>query len=142
MINPNKARAIFFQITDPAAKIGCLVRTIESHFLKKEKILIVAEEDKALAYVDELLWKHSPEIFLPHGIVDSDCQECIALTKIKKNLNGARYAFNLCPTPLLIEGPFHIVYDFEDVTTPGKKMLSASRFDGYKAANFLIESRM
>lgn len=135
-------RVVFFQVPDPITKINCLIETINYHFSRKEHILIVAEEDKALAYVDELLWKHSADLFLPHAIVDCEGPEWIALTKIKKNLNNARYAFNLCPTPLLIEGPFQIVYDLEDVSSPSKKTLSASRFDGYKMAHYSIESRI
>ena len=109
---------------------------------KKERFLIVAEEIKALTFTDELLWKHPPNSFLPHAIVEQPCEEWIALTKEKKNLNDARFAFNLCPTPLLIEGPFRIIYDFEDTSSPNKKLLSQMRFDAYKQANFLIESRI
>lgn len=135
-------RVVFFQVSDPAAKLGFLAKIVQNHFSKKERILIFAEEDKALSYADELLWKTFPELFLPHSIVENECDEWIALTKIKKNLNNARFAFNLCPTPLLIEGSFRIIYDFEDGTSPSKKLLSTSRFDGYKQARYLIESRV
>jgi hypothetical protein len=63
------------------------------------------------------------------------------IAKVKKNVNQARVAFNLCPTPLLIEGPFRIIYEFEDLTAPNKKNLSSLRFDAYKQEKFLIEAR-
>ncbi|MBF8263287.1 MAG: polymerase chi subunit [Parachlamydiales bacterium] len=141
MTNSETPRVVFFQVSDPAAKIAHIAQTAQYHFLRKERFLVLAEEDKALAYVDELLWNHTPEIFLPHAIHDAECQEWIALTKLKKNLNDARYVFNLCPTPLLIEGPFRIIYDFEDTSSQSKKNLSATRYDSYKQAHFLIESR-
>lgn len=141
-MNSETPRVVFFQVSDPASKLGFLAKTVQNHFSRKERILIVAEEDKALSFADEILWKAYPELFLPHAIHDTECEEYIVLTKIKKNLNNARFAFNLCPTPLLINGPFRVIYDFEDVTSPSKKLLSSSRFDGYKQAHYLIESRV
>jgi hypothetical protein len=64
------------------------------------------------------------------------------LTKVKKNLNEARNVFNLCPTPLLIEGPFRTIYDFEDATALNKKSLSQIRYEAYKQAHYLIESQL
>lgn len=135
-------RVVFFQTTNATSKIKFLAKTARYHFDKKEKLLIIAEEDKALAFVDDLLWGCSPESFLPHAIIDSQSSEWIAITKLKKNLNDARFVFNLCPTPLLIEGSFRIIYDFEDTSSISKKMLSSTRFDAYKKAQFLIESRI
>ena len=135
-------RVVFFQVSDASSKLNWVAQMAQFHFAKKERFLIIAEETKALTFTDELLWRHPPNSFLPHAIVDQPCVEWIALTKEKKNLNDARYAFNLCPTPLLIEGPFRIIYDFEDTSSPNKKLLSQIRFDAYKQARFLIESRM
>ena len=138
----DSTRVVFFQVSDATGKLNWIVKMAQFHFTKKEHLLIVAEEDRALTFTDELLWKHLPESFLPHAIVDQPCFEWIALTKEKKNLNQARYAFNLCPTPLLIEGPFRIIYDFEDTSSQNKKNLSQVRFDAYKQASYLIESRV
>ncbi len=135
-------RVIFFQTSKPQDKPSCLIKIVQRHFSHNEPILIVAEEDAALTYVDELLWKHPPESFLPHAILEHPSEERIALTKVKKNLNQARYAFNLCPTPLLIEGPFRTIYEFEDLTSPNKKILSQMRYDAYKQAKYLIESHL
>ncbi len=141
MTNIESIRVIFFQVSDAASKLRCLAETAFEHFSRKEHFLIIAEDDRALTFVEELLWNQTPEIFLPHSIVDSETQEWIALTKVKKNLNNARFVFNLCSTPLMIEGPFRIIYDFDDGSSPSKKNLSASRFDAYKQAHYLIESR-
>ena len=62
------------------------------------------------------------------------------IVKIKKNINQARIAFNLCPGPLFLDTPFRMIYEFEDLTTPSKKNLSSQRFDAYKQAGFLIEA--
>jgi DNA polymerase IIIc chi subunit len=134
-------RVVLFQIRDPKIKLARLTEAAASHFEKKERLIIFVEDEKTLQYVDELLWKTPPSGFLPHIATDGLTEELIAITNSKKNLNSAKMAFNLCSTPLLIDGPLKIIYDFEDLTSPHKKNLSSIRFDAYKQAQFLIESR-
>ncbi len=134
-------RVVFFQINEPKAKLLRLVEMATFHFERKEPFLILVEEEKTEQYVDELLWKLPPTSFLPHAVVDKESQDLIAITRHKKNMNQARFAFNLCSTPLLIEGPFKIIYDFEDITSLNKKHLSELRFDAYKKSDWLIEAR-
>ena len=110
------------------------------HFEKKDPFLIFAEDIKAQSFVDELLWKFPEESFLPHLASDDSTKELVVVTKSKKNVNTAKAAFNLCPTPLLIDGSFRIIYEFEDLTSPAKKELSGQRFDAYKKAHYLIEA--
>lgn len=130
-------RIVLFQVNTPADKIARLVQTCFAHFERKEPLLIFTEDEKAAQYVDELLWKAPLTGFLPHGI---DSQDVISITFGKKKLEDHRLAFNLCATPLLVEG-FKQVYDFEDLTSPSKKQFSAIRFDAYKKAGYLIEAR-
>lgn len=134
-------RVIFYQVRDAASKIKCICMTAISHFEKKEPFLILVEDAKAQEFVDDLLWKFPETSFLPHVISDEPTKDFIAITKTKNNVNQARVAFNLCPTPLLIDSPFRIIYEFEDLTNPNKSKLSSLRFDAYKAAQFLIESK-
>lgn len=138
----SSTRVVFFQVKSAAEKPSTLIRIVQHHFFRKEPILILTEEDKALQYVDELLWKTPPESFLPHSIITEPSQERIAITKIKKNLNEAHCVFNLCSTPLLIEGSFRTIYDFEDLGSPNKKNLSQIRYNAYKKAHYLIESHL
>ena len=135
-------RVIFFQVQNASAKLDRLVETVQTHFHRKEHVLILADDERALAFADELLWKSPPNGFLPHVICEEESQEWIVLAKVKKNLNKAKVAINLCSTPLLIEGPFRIVYDFEDFSSSNKKMLSQIRYTAYRQAGFPIESRM
>ncbi len=138
----NPTRVVFFQVQKNSQKIARLTTAAYSHFEKKEHLLILTEDLKSASFVDELLWKSPPSSFLPHVLSDSDTSEWIAISCVKKNINQAKIAFNLCPTPLLIEGPFRTIYEFEDLTTPSKKNFSALRFDAYKSAGYLIESRI
>lgn len=140
MNNPS-SRVVFFSVKDNGSKIKWILEMAHFHFEKKEPLLILVEESKSEQFVDELLWKSPPASFLPHLATDETTTERIAISKVKKNVNGAKVAFNLCPTPLLIAGPFRIIYEFEDLTSLAKKNLSSLRFDAYKQAGFLIEAR-
>jgi len=134
-------RIVFFQVQDISKKLQKIVETTQFHFEKKEPFLILVEDSKAQNFVDELLWKHPPTGFLPHVATDELSVEKVVITKIKKNINQAAAVFNLCSTPLFIEGPFKIIYELEDLTTPSKKNLSTVRFDAYKQAGLPIEAR-
>lgn len=134
-------RIVFFQVRENTVKLKRIVETAQTHFEKKEPFLILVEDARSQQFVDELLWKLPETSFLPHIASDDPVKDLIAIAKVKKNVNGARIAFNLCSTPLLIEGPFRMIYEFEDLTTPNKKNLSSLRFDAYKQAGCLIEAR-
>jgi DNA polymerase IIIc chi subunit len=134
-------RVIFFQVRDAASKIQSICQTALSHFEKQEPFIIFVEDLKAQEFVDEILWKIPERGFLPHIISDEATKDFIAITKTKSNVNQARIAFNLCSTPLLIDSPFRIIYDFEDLSNPHKNKLSSLRFDAYKSAHFLIEAK-
>lgn len=140
-MNPNNTRVIFYQVRDAAAKLKFICEMAQTHFEKQEPFLILVEDAKAQEFVDELLWKFPETSFLPHVVCDETTKDFVAITKTKNNVNQARVAFNLCPTPLLIDTPFRIIYEFEDLTNPSKSKLSSLRFDAYKAAHFLIESK-
>ena len=134
-------RVIFFQVREITTKLRMICEMAQSHFDKKEHFLILVEDAKAQEFVGELLWKSPETSFLPHVACDEKTQDFIAITKTKNNVNNARVAFNLCPTPLMIDPPFRVIYELEDLTNPSKNKLSSLRFDAYKAAHFLIESR-
>lgn len=137
----SERRVVFFQVRDNKSKIARIVETAHHHFEKKEKLLIIVEDAKAQLYVDELLWKTPPYGFLPHVASDESVEDWIVITKLKQNLNGAKFAFNLCSTPLLIDGSFRIIYDFEDLTAPNKQSLSTVRYDAYKQSQFSIVAK-
>jgi len=140
-MNPSETRVVLFQVRETKEKLTRIVQQAAFHFERKEGLILLAEDEKAAQYVDELLWKFPTTSFLPHTLTEESTTDYIAINRARVNVNQARYAFNLCPTPLLIEGPFKIIYDFEDLTSPSKKQFSTIRFDAYKKAGYLIEAR-
>lgn len=134
-------RVVLFQVHSPKQKLLRLIETAQLHFERKEPFSIFVEEEKTAEYVDQILWSTPETSFLPHRIADSASSDLVLITKEKRVLNGARAVFNLCATPLLIEGPFRLLYDFEDLTVPSRRSLSQLRFEAYKKAGYPIESR-
>ena len=135
-----KKQVLLFLVDTDQKKISSLCRVAKKHFDNREHLMIFAADDKALQYIDDLLWKYPEDSFLPHIISQKKTEEYIVITKLRENLNYAKFAFNLCPTPIL-HGDFQIIYDFEDKTSPHKCMLSQKRFEAYKEAKLIIESR-
>ncbi len=135
-----KQRIILLQVATNQKKIERLYQTLNHHFVKQEHIIIFVPDEKTLHFVDELLWKYPEEGFLPHSIEEKPSKEWVVITQKRENLNQARYAFNLSPTPLL-QKDFLLIYDFDDKTSPHKKMLSQKKFEAYKEARWTIESR-
>lgn len=133
-------RVVLFQVSDPRKKVLRLLETARHHFEKKEPFSIFVEDEKALLYVDQLLWSTPEESFLPHTPTDKPIGDLLVITREKKVFNGAKAVFNLCSTPLLIEGPFRILYDFEDLTTPSRAKLSNLRFEAYKKNGYPIQA--
>jgi DNA polymerase IIIc chi subunit len=133
-------RIVLFQVADSASKIKRIAETARTHFMQREPFLFFVEDEKALSFIDELLWKTPATGFLPHSPARETSSERIAITSTKSNVNNAHYAFNLCATPLLLPG-FKIIYDFEDFSNPNKKSFSTLRFNAYKQAKMPIESR-
>jgi DNA polymerase IIIc chi subunit len=128
-------RVIFFSVRSTQEKVDRIVQTALSHFRRKEHLLFFAEDDRALHFIDDLLWSHPREGFLPHAIDPK--KEWIGITKQKTLPPDVKYAFNLCPTPLLLEVP--LVYDFEDLTSPQKQLLSHMRFEAYKQKRVAVQ---
>ena len=134
-------KVIFFQVRDNRTKMARIVETAQAHFERKERLIFLVDDLKAQTFLDELLWKMPSESFLPHSLAEAPMDDWIVISKVKQNLNQAKAAFNLCSTPLLIDGSFRVIYDFEDLTAPNKQTLSNVRYDAYKGNHWVIEAK-
>lgn len=104
----------------------------EAYSLEK-KLLIVVPNFAAAQYVDTLLWKTSPESFLPHTIVDTSTAEWIAITmQDQRNVNQASRLLNLCTTPSPLAGIIEEIDELFDETDHQKKLLSEQRQKHYR----------
>lgn len=135
-----KQRIVLLQVNTNQKKIERLYQVLQHHFTQKEHIMLFVPDQKTYLFVDELLWKFPEDSFLPHITSNSKTKDLIVITQKRENLNQAKFAFNLSPTPLLRKD-FLLIYDFDDRTSPHKKTLSHKKFQAYKEAKWTIESR-
>ena len=115
-------RTTFFQVKSDQMKRQKIIELAEDYFEKKEPLLFKVPHQKALEYLDLLLWRFPQDSFLPHVIQDSPCSDLLAITASDENPNRSRSLFNLTPTP--IENPdlfFTHIYEFEDLSSTLKK---------------------
>ena len=125
-------KPIFLTISDNATKLRAIIETVEKHFLKAEKVLVLVGNDEAALYIDQLLWKLPEEGFTPHSIIAAQSKERVAITKVRANLNQADVLFNLRPEAAIqISGPHTLIYELIDQTHPSKHELSLERQKAY-----------
>ncbi|MCB1082409.1 MAG: DNA polymerase III subunit chi, partial [Chlamydiia bacterium] len=64
-------RVTFYQVKTGEERKGRIITLATEYFEKKEPLLIRLPHEKALEYVDLLLWRFPQESFLPHAIKDT-----------------------------------------------------------------------
>lgn len=132
-------RVTFFQVRDDKQKRGKIIHLAEEYFEKKEPLLIHLPHQKALEYVDLLLWRAPPDSFLPHMIKDEPCNDLIVLTTTKENPNNARSILNLCKEPIDNEKlSFIKIYELEDLASTTHNKSAQERYKAYKSAGCTI----
>jgi len=133
------ARVTFFQVKNDGEKRERIIRLVEEYFEKKEPLLIQLPHQKALEYVDLLLWRSPQESFLPHAIKDETCKDLIVLTTSSNNPNSARSVLNLSPEPIDNKKfSFIKIYELEDLASTHKNHTAQERYKVYKSAGSAI----
>lgn len=132
-------RVTFFQVKSDTEKRGRIIRLATEYFEKKEPLVIQLPHQKALEYVDLLLWRSPKESFLPHTIKDVPTKDLIVLTSSKNNPNEARSVFNLCPDPVENQtSSFIKIYELEDLVSTQQHHAAQRRYKAYKSAGYNI----
>jgi len=120
----------FFTVRDGQAKLNKLVELAQKHLYEKNPLLFLVSDPAAFEFLDKLLWSLPPESFIPHP------SHLITVSFEPKE--PFHTLFNLRPAPLM--GPYKMVYEFEDQTSPEKLQLSQKRYQSYREANYSIIS--
>lgn len=136
----NLPKIIFFQVKKPSDKLLWVTKTATLHFENKKPLLIIVSDDKALKFVDELLWKEPQFSFLPHSSLEVLSNDLIVITQKKLNLNKAQYVFNLSSEPFT-DFSCSVVYELDDQIDNIKILQAKKKFKFYKELGYLIESR-
>ncbi len=118
-------------------KVFILTQLAAQHFQEKEPLLIIVPDEKALTYVDELLWKEPADSFVPHFSSHIPCSSLITITTIKENLNAAKHALNLTHDPLFCDG-LTTLYEFDGQTKGPSRAALEARYHAYREKGFTL----
>lgn len=132
-----KSKVIFIPVSTNQNKISCICTTIQRHFEQGQSILIRVSNETAEKYVDNLLWKHPEESFLPHVATTVPTDDRVIITQDMKNLNNSSILFNLSTQPFLSD-EFEVIYELYDETHHEKLLQSQSRRRIYKENGFIL----
>lgn len=133
-------KIVFFQIKKNSDKLLRIANTALIHFENKKHLLFLTPDEKALKFVDDLLWSEPKFSFLPHAVSEENSDDLIVVTQKLLNLNRSQHIFNLCPLPIF-DLPCSVIYEFDDLTDKNRSLISKNKFQKYQERGFLIESR-
>ncbi len=112
-------------------KVHALAYLAAQHFHAKEPFLILAPDEKALQFVDDLLWKEPKESFTPHLVSHIPCPALLTLTTVRENLNGACHAFNLTTEPFFCPD-ITTIYEFDEQAKGPRREALEARYRAYR----------
>ena len=95
---------------------------------------ILTQTHLVAQYIDDLLWKHPPDCFLPHG--QDETFEKILIGIEEKKSEFFEYILNLTEQPLINQKC--CIYELWDETHPSKRELSEKKLLQYQAKGFEI----
>ena len=132
-------KVIYFSVKTAQAKVHYLLRAISHHFAQNEKIQIVAPDEKALAFLDDLLWTQPKESFLPHSVSSpTPFHDLIYICLLKEASDDYPFVFNLTSSPYQPSARTKTLYELEDCSHPAKKALFQVKFKHYQSLNYTL----
>jgi DNA polymerase-3 subunit chi len=122
----------FFQVKKNQEKLSKICATAQDHFERKVPLIIKAPKS-AIEFIDDLLWNHPKDSFLPHAKHQEDPSSLIIITDTDERTNQATAIFNLTPYALLHD-KVTTLYEFEDSSITEKLKASKERYQAYRQA--------
>lgn len=132
-------QVFFIRVNDNLSKIQKICSLVHSHFVKKDKILIVVPSNEAALYLDQLLWKMPEESFVPHAIANGATKEQVAITTNLSNVNQASTLVNLLGNMHPNPGSVDMIYELLDLTSKEKEEMSRQKQAAYRSAGHQVE---
>jgi DNA polymerase III subunit chi len=132
-------KVIIFPVKDSASKVSALYRISAMHVDKKEKLKILVPDQTTLEFVDRLLWNEPKESFLPHSCgVPLPFQDFLYISLALPQIDDYGAVFNLCSSPCVSSQPLKIIYEFEDLSHPQKRIFFQNKFNAYQKSGFIL----
>jgi DNA polymerase-3 subunit chi len=128
----------FFKVSTNEEKVQKISDLVAEYYHKKERFLILAPNERAAQYLDQLLWRLPKESFLPHEVAEKKVKANIAITVSGGNVNQASVLLNLGAKP--IKEGYETVLELMDETDPEKKKRSEERLVAYQRLGMEIDN--
>lgn len=125
----------FYTVSTPHDKLMAICQIARDLFAKGKPLLILAENEQVIDFIDTLLWKAPKESFLPHSKTD-DTDSIFISSSLRSSTH--KHVLNLSSKPLGADLGIKQVYELEDLTSAEKALSSKERFDYYKEKNYPI----
>ena len=137
--NNKHIRIFFIQVKTDEMKRKKITELSMEYFEKKSPLLFKVPHQKAVDYLDLLLWRYPQDSFLPHSVENTHLKELITITTSKENPNEAKSLFNLTAKPIDNTNLFFThIYEFEDLSSTARNKNAQDRYKIYKEQGFSI----
>ncbi|MBF0629062.1 MAG: DNA polymerase III subunit chi [Magnetococcales bacterium] len=129
--------ARFYQVAAASPEMvltGLLFKLVE----QKIRVCLLAADHTQVRRWDDLLWRHPPERFLPHGVWDGPDPERqpVLIASQPDDRNGATVVVIANPRLLDETATFDVVVDFVDARNPDP---ARQRYRHYQTRGYLME---
>ena len=133
MMQTKLPKITFYKVRDNSVKVRYISNKVLEALKNEKRLLIAVPNLQAAEYVDKLLWRISPESFVPHVITDVTSSEWIVITlQQEHNVNQASLLINLCANATPLYQSVEAVYEFYDETASEKTSLSDKKMEFYR----------
>lgn len=132
-MNSQNLSVEFFETETNKHKLELICKLSQKCFVENKKLLILVPSLEAAHYIDQLLWKHPQESFLPHVVSDLITACPIAITmQASENVNCATYLLNLTNRPAPAIERIEWIYEFVDKTNQQKNQEAEYKKKNYE----------
>ena len=124
---------IFYTVKNSSDKVQALLKTVDTYMLRKEKIVVIVPDEKALAFTQNLLWSLPKESFRPNST-----ENALIQVSLEGTYSEAKTVFNLSSIPYAPSSFVKKIYELEDISHQDKAALFKKKFQAYQKQGFQL----
>jgi DNA polymerase IIIc chi subunit len=132
-------KVIFLTSQSPQEKIKKLIQTVLQHYIEKKYLYIFTENKTVTAYVDNLLWHHPKEGFIPHSC-HLDPLHWIVINSSKEFPENTFSFFNLTSSALSCVPSTCKIFEFDESSAKNKKEIFEKKYKFYQECGYHLIS--
>ncbi|MFY7842469.1 MAG: DNA polymerase III subunit chi [Rhabdochlamydiaceae bacterium] len=116
-----------------------LYEVAQKHFLAKENLVFLMQDEKSLTFLDDFLWKFPQDSFLPHICHSTKDETALSIILSKEYQPLSMHCvFNLTTKPVSATKYIKKVYEFEEINVPDKKAQAQEKYQFYRNQGYIL----